>query len=80
MNGWTEKLHARQPYAPMSARKLLTQAGYADGFTVDFACPSGRYINDNEIWQATSGMWSKVGIKARLRIINAPLYLPMMQR
>ena len=80
INGWTEKLHARQPYSLESAKKLLTQAGYAEGFTVDFACPSGRYVNDSEICQAISGMWAKVGIKARLRIINAPLYLPMMQR
>jgi peptide/nickel transport system substrate-binding protein len=80
INGWTEKLHARLPYSQESAKKLLTQAGYAEGFTVDFACSSGRYVNDSEICQAISGMWAKVGIKARLRIINAPLYLPMMQR
>ncbi|PUE06201.1 ABC transporter substrate-binding protein [Limnohabitans sp. T6-5] len=80
INGWTEKLHARLPFSTDAAKKMLSQAGYPEGFTVDFACPAGRYVNDSEICQAISSMWSKVGIKTRLRIVNAPVYLPMMQR
>ena len=32
------------------------------GFEVDFACPNNRYINDEEICQAVTAMWAKVGI------------------
>ena len=48
------------------AKKLLAEAGYADGFEVPLYCPNNRYINDEQICQAAVAMWAKVGIKARL--------------
>ena len=45
----------------------MTEAGYPNGFEVDFACPNNRYINDEEICQAITAMWAKVGVKAKLR-------------
>jgi peptide/nickel transport system substrate-binding protein len=59
---------------------LLAEAGYPQGFEVDFACPNNRYINDEEICQAVTAMWAKVGVKAKLRTLPLVTYFPMIQR
>jgi peptide/nickel transport system substrate-binding protein len=48
------------------AKALLAEAGYADGFEVGFDCPNDRYVNDEEICQAVTAMWSRIGVTARL--------------
>jgi peptide/nickel transport system substrate-binding protein len=80
VNGWSKKLDARWPYDTEGAKKLLAEAGYKDGFEVDFACPNNRYINDEEICQAVTAMWAKVGVKAKLRTMPLVSYFPMIQR
>ncbi len=80
VNGWTEAVHKRHPYDPEASKKLLADAGYKDGFEVDFACPNNRYINDEEICQAVTAMWARVGIKAKLRTLPLVTYFPMIQR
>jgi peptide/nickel transport system substrate-binding protein len=78
--GWTEAVHKRFPYDPEASKKLLAEAGYAQGFEVDFACPNNRYINDEEICQAVTAMWAKVGVRAKLRTLPLVTYFPMIQR
>jgi peptide/nickel transport system substrate-binding protein len=78
--GWTESIHQRYPYDVAAAQKLLADAGYKDGFEVDFACPNNRYINDEQICQAVTAMWAKIGVKAKLRTLPLATYFPMIQR
>jgi len=78
--GWTEAVHKRLPYDVEVAKKLLTEAGYPNGFEVDFACPNNRYINDEEICQAVTAMWAKAGVKAKLRTLPLVTYFPVIQR
>ncbi|MGE4240824.1 ABC transporter substrate-binding protein [Ramlibacter sp.] len=78
--GWTEDLHRRLPYSQDAAKKLLADAGYPQGFEVDFACPNNRYINDEEICQAVTAMWSRIGVRAKLRTLPLVTYFPMIQR
>jgi peptide/nickel transport system substrate-binding protein len=80
VNGWTEGVHKRHPYDPEASKKLLAQAGYPNGFEVDFACPNNRYINDEEICQAVTAMWARAGVKAKLRTLPLVTYFPMIQR
>ena len=80
VTGWTEGVHKRHPYDPEASKKLLAEAGYPNGFEVDFACPNNRYINDEEICQAVTAMWSRAGIKAKLRTLPLVTYFPMIQR
>ncbi|RST53859.1 ABC transporter substrate-binding protein [Variovorax sp. MHTC-1] len=80
VNGWTEGVHKRHPYDVEAAKKLLADAGYPNGFEVDFACPNNRYINDEEICQAVTAMWARVGVKAKLRTLPLVTYFPMIQR
>lgn len=80
VNGWTEDVHKRMPYDQEGAKKLLAEAGYPQGFEVDFACPNNRYINDEEICQAVTAMWARIGVKAKLRTLPLVTYFPMIQR
>ncbi|WP_180682980.1 ABC transporter substrate-binding protein [Tepidicella baoligensis] len=78
--GWTEAVHKRLPYDVEAARKLLADAGYPNGFEVDFACPNNRYINDEQICQAVTAMWARIGVRAKLRTMPLVTYFPMIQR
>ena len=78
--GWTEAVGNRLPYDVEGAKKLLAEAGYAEGFEVDFACPNNRYINDEAICQAVTAMWARIGVKAKLRTLPLVSYFPMIQR
>ncbi|MBE2262663.1 MAG: ABC transporter substrate-binding protein [Burkholderiaceae bacterium] len=80
VNGWSKEVDKRIPYDVEGAKKLLAEAGYPDGFEVDFACPNNRYINDEQICQAVTVMWSKIGVKAKLRTLPLVTYFPMIQR
>ena len=80
VNGWTEALQKRFPYDPNASKKLLEEAGYKDGFEVNFSCPNNRYINDEQICQAVTSMWAKIGVKAKLRTEPLATYFPMIQR
>jgi peptide/nickel transport system substrate-binding protein len=80
VNGWTEAVHKRLPYDVEGAKKLLADAGYPQGFEVDFACPNNRYINDEQVCQAVTAMWSRIGVRAKLRTLPLVTYFPMIQR
>ena len=80
VNGWTAKADVRFPFDPNASRKLLADAGYPQGFEVDFACSAGRYVNDEQICQAITAQWAKVGVTAKLRSLPFATYFPMIQR
>jgi peptide/nickel transport system substrate-binding protein len=57
---------SRPKFDPDEAKKLLSEAGYADGFEVTMDCPNDRYVNDAAICQAVVGMLARIGIKVNL--------------
>ncbi len=50
------------PYDPELAMQLLADAGYPDGFTIGMACPTGAYVNFEEVCQAVAAYLEAVGI------------------
>lgn len=66
VNGHNAKLNVRFPYNPDAAKKLLAEAGYANGFETGMDCPTDRYVNDEAICQAVVAMLARVGIKVNL--------------
>jgi peptide/nickel transport system substrate-binding protein len=56
------------------AKKLLTEAGYPDGFEVTMDCPNDRYVNDAAICQAVVGMLARIGVKIDLLAQPKALY------
>jgi peptide/nickel transport system substrate-binding protein len=56
----------RPKFDPDAAKKLVTEAGYPDGFEVTMDCPNDRYVNDAAICQAVVGMLARIGVKINL--------------
>lgn len=65
---------APYPYDPDKARELLAEAGYPDGFTMDFACPAGAYTHFEEVCEAIQGYLSDVGIETNLEFMESGRY------
>ena len=64
----------RHPYDPAAAKKLLTEAGYPNGFSVDMDCPNDRYVNDEAICQAITQMLARIDIKVKLNAMPKAKY------
>src|SRR6185369_15603257 len=55
-----------EPFDPEGAKKLLAEAGYADGFGLTIHAPNNRYVNDAKIAQAVAQMLSRVGVDTKV--------------
>lgn len=58
----------------------MADAGYADGFSVDLHCPNDRYLNDEAICQALTGMLGRIGININLVSQTRSLHFPLIER
>jgi peptide/nickel transport system substrate-binding protein len=76
IRGYHKNMEARLPFNPEVSRKLLTEAGYPDGFELTMSCPNDRYVNDSEICQAVASYLARVGIKIRLAAESKITYFP----
>lgn len=56
----------RPPYDPEAARKLLTQAGYPDGFEVTLDSPRDTYLSDTAVADAIAESLRAVNIKVNV--------------
>jgi peptide/nickel transport system substrate-binding protein len=66
LSGYSEAHADRPAYDPEAAASLLAEAGYPDGFPFLFRCTNDRYLNDEAVCQAITGMLQRVGLDARL--------------
>jgi len=62
------------PYNPDQARKLLAEAGYGSGLTLDLALPQ-PYSEHIEAGQLVQAMLAKVGVTARPRVVEWGFWL-----
>lgn len=74
VNGYDEKLNKRLAYDLDKAKKLMAEAGYADGFTLTMDCPNDRYVNDEAICQAVAAMLARINIKVDLQAQTRSLF------
>ena len=74
------ELEKRLPYDLAAARRLLAEAGYADGFEVQLDCPNNRYINDEQICIALAGMWEKVKVKVKVVAQPRAIVFPKLEK
>ncbi|MEK7872875.1 MAG: ABC transporter substrate-binding protein, partial [Chloroflexota bacterium] len=68
------------PHDLEAAKKLMAEAGYAQGFSVDMYVPIGRYLMGKEAAEAVAGQFEKVGVKVRVRAVEWANLTKIMQR
>jgi len=80
INGFNAEADKRLPYDPDAAKRLLTEAGYPNGFEVTMNCPNDRYVNDSRICQAVAANLSRIGVKINLAAETKGTYFPKVLR
>jgi peptide/nickel transport system substrate-binding protein len=73
-------IERRLPYDLAAARRLMAEAGYANGFDVTLDCPNNRYINDEAICIALAGMWAQLKVKVRVNAMPRTLYFTKLDK
>ena len=58
------------PYDPARAKRLLADAGRARGVDVTLYAGSGTMVNDKFLLEAIADMWAKVGIRAKVEMME----------
>lgn len=79
VNGWTEELDAYPAHDVASAKALMNEAGFGDGFSITLNCPNDRYINDEAICQAAVGMLGQIGIQVNLDAKPKAQHFPLIK-
>ena len=81
VNGWTKELGTRAAkYDVEAAKKLLADAGYPNGFELVLDCPNDRYVNDEQICQAVTAMWTRIGVKTKLQTNPMAIHSAKIQK
>ena len=73
-------LQTRLPHDLAAARKLMAEAGFADGFEVTLDCPNNRYINDEQICSALAAMWAQLKVKVKVNAMPRVQYFPKLEK
>ena len=76
--GYQKDLDTRWPTDVALAKKLLTEAGYPDGFVAQLNCPLARYVNTEEICRATASMLARIGVEVRIKGMPWPEFARML--
>ena len=79
VNGHSADIDKVAPADIEGAKKLLTEAGYPNGFDFTLDCPNNRYVNDEEVCQAVVNMWAKAGLKVKLNAMPFGPFIAKMQ-
>jgi peptide/nickel transport system substrate-binding protein len=74
------ELERRLPYDVAAARRLMAEAGLADGFEVTLDCPNNRYVNDDEICIALAAMWAQIKVRVKVNAMPRTLWLPRLEK
>jgi len=76
IQGYSTDMEPRLPFDLAASKKLLADAGYANGFEVGMNCPNDRYVNDSEVCQAIAANLARAGIKIKLQAESKTTYFP----
>ena len=73
--GYSDALPTRE-YDLERAQELLAEAGYPDGFEVDFTCTNNRVPGDAVVCEALAQMWSRLGLTVNAQALNGTVFFP----
>jgi len=61
-------------YDPEGAKKLLSEAGYPNGFALTIHGPNDRYINDEQVVQTVAQFLNRIGIQTKVQTLPLSVY------
>lgn len=70
----------RLPYDLDAAKKLMSDAGYANGFELSMNCPNDRYVNDSRICQTVAANLARINVKINLLAETKGTFFPKILR
>lgn len=77
--GYSPEIGKRE-YDIEQAKELLAEAGYPDGFEIDFTCTNNRVPGDAVVCEALAQMWSRLGLKVNAQALNGTVFFPAAAR
>ncbi len=77
--GFNKALGPRK-YDPAAARKLLADAGYPNGFKLQFSFTQDRLPGDRQVGTSIAQMWAAVGVDATPNAQPAAVFFPARTR
>jgi peptide/nickel transport system substrate-binding protein len=66
--GYQPKQDVRLPHDVPAAQKLMAEAGVPAGMQLTLVCTPEGYVNEEQICQAVTAMWSRLGLKMSLQL------------
>jgi peptide/nickel transport system substrate-binding protein len=66
--GYQPKQDVRLPYDVAAAQKLMAEAGVPGGLALTLVCTPEGYVNEEQICQAVTAMWARLGLKVSLQL------------
>lgn len=79
MRGYSGGKSDRPAFDVEKAKALLADAGMAEGFSFGLKCPNDRYLNDEAVCQAVTGMLAQIGLEAELDAMPVRNYWPELR-
>ena len=75
-----EAMASRPRFDIEQAKKLLAQAGYPNGFDTPLDCPNNRFVNDEALCIAISGMLAKVNVRVRVNAMPKAQFFQRLEK
>ena len=69
VHGFNPTLPVTQPNQE-KARKLLAEAGYPDGFTIELAGTHNRYVNDSQVLEEIARQLEGIGLSVTIKFMD----------
>ncbi|ETX28603.1 ABC transporter substrate-binding protein [Roseivivax isoporae] len=77
--GYTDQI-GEKTYDLEKAKELLAEAGYPDGFEIDFTCTNNRVPGDSVVCEALAQMWARLGLTVDAQALNGTVFFPAAAR